>query len=125
MRLGHAILLTVLLLGLTGCSSNRGKLVGKWEATSATSKEMRDGLTFTMEFAEDGAFTFLLTDREKTMTYKGRYSLGMGDTISLKDIEPPLNGRTTSTELISISEDRLTLKSTSRDKTMTLVFKRL
>ena len=115
-----------LLLALAGCSSNRGKLVGKWEATSEKNKtELREGLTFVMEFRDDGTFTFTFTDDKETMTVTGEYSLGMGYVVFLKNVTPAIEGSDHSTEMIYINDDKLTLRSTYRDNPTTLTFRRV
>ena len=103
-----------------GCgSNNKGKIVGKWKATAVSGAGAEgmdlgaaagDGGMF-MEFTEDGRFKMYLSAMGQQMELgSGKYSLGMGDTVTLSDLSPPQDGKTTSRESITIKGDTMTLK---------------
>lgn len=120
--------LALALVFLVGCKSgNKDKIVGTWESTApippGTDKDL--GLKCTIEFTADGEFTIYesspSTPREALNS--GKYSLGDGDTVLLTDITPSKrDGRTSSTESISINGDALTMKF---DKSSSMTFKKV
>ena len=92
-------------LACTSCSSNNtGKIVGKWKASSADLGVPAD-VTVIYEFTADGRFTI----GGPGGSIGGKYSLGMGDNVSLSDINPPIDGKTKSREKIVIAGDVMTL----------------
>ena len=98
-------LLTAILL-TCGCkSNNKGKIEGKWSSIASTVKgqAVPEGL-LKLEFGTDGSLVY----STGPITFKGTYSLGMGDSVTLK-LDKELAGRKTHVEKVSISGDRLTM----------------
>jgi hypothetical protein len=126
-RLTFLASLFLALLLLAGCeSSNKGKIVGKWECADPSS--MAADLKGTnvqvfMEFTADQKFsmTAVVPGILKKDLTTGTYQLGMGDTVTLDGLSPPIDGKTKSRESISIVGDELRLK---QDKGPTVLFKR-
>jgi hypothetical protein len=95
-RVGFLVAFVGLALLAAGCSSNnKGKIVGKWTA---------GGGILTMEFTEDGQFIM-----SGAVNTKGKYSLGAGDSVTLSNLNPPMEGHTESREKITITGDTLLL----------------
>ena len=97
----------VLVLGVTGCSSNnKGKIEGtKWSSNAGNVKgQPLPAGALRLEFTSDGKLTY--TAGPKTFT--GTYSLGGGDTVTFH-LNQDLAGRKTHPEKISISGTTLTM----------------
>ena len=90
-------LVAAFALFAAGCeSNNKGKIVGKWQATGA--------VPLVFEFTADGRFIASAAGIELT---KGKYSLGMGDTVNLTELSPPMEGKTKGREKITITGDTM------------------
>jgi hypothetical protein len=97
----------VLVLGVTGCSSNnKGKIEGtKWSSNPTTVKgQPIPAGALRLEFTTDGKLTYVAGP----MTFTGTYSLGGGDTVTFH-LTQDLAGRKTHAEKISISGTTLTM----------------
>jgi hypothetical protein len=121
MRPASILRLTLLaaILMTCGCkSNNKGKIEGKWSSIASTvkGKAVPEGF-LTLEFGTDGSLVYAAGP----ITFKGTYSLGMGDNVTLK-LDKELAGRKNHTEKVSISGDRLTM--TDSDGTA-LTFKKV
>jgi uncharacterized protein (TIGR03066 family) len=108
MRIACGIVVGVLLLSATGCSNNKGKIVGKWQAVSGYN--IGPGVNFVMEFAADGKFSMTVSANGQGGTITGTYSLGAGDTVYLKNLSMPVSGSTNHSETITIKGDQLIMK---------------
>lgn len=90
-----------------GCkSNNKGKIEGtKWSSVASTVKgtPIPEGF-LRLEFGSDGSLVYSAGPK----TFKGTYSLGSGDNVTLKLTED-LAGRKNHVEKVSISGDRLTM----------------
>jgi hypothetical protein len=99
------VLLAALLLA-AGCSSNKGKIEGtKWSSQDANVKgQALPAGALTLEFGSDGSLVY----KAGPQTFKGTYSLGMGDNVTLK-LDQELAGRKNHVEKVVINGDRLTM----------------
>jgi hypothetical protein len=99
------VLLAALLLA-AGCSSNKGKIEGtKWSSQAANVKgQALPAGALTLEFGSDGSLVY----KAGPQTFKGTYSLGMGDNVTLK-LDQELAGRKNHVEKVVINGDRLTM----------------
>jgi hypothetical protein len=99
--------LLLLIMLMTGCSSkNKGKIEGTtWssQATSVKGTPIPEGFV-KLVFGADGSLTY----RMGPLTYKGKYSLGMGDNVTMT-FDQELEGKKTHVEKISINGDQLTM----------------
>jgi uncharacterized protein (TIGR03066 family) len=109
MRAARRVLFACLLLALPACASNnKGKIVGKWETLPG---EVPNGGVMTLEFMADGAMRLTVGIEKMILKdIKGKYSLGMGDTVMLSALSEPLEGQTASKEIITITGDKMTLQ---------------
>ncbi len=106
MRSARGILVACLLLVVPACmSKNKGKILGKWESTSAP-----PGVSMTLEFMADGRFSMGLVGPMVAKTITGKYSLGFGDAVTLSNLSEPISGSTTHRETITIVGSQLTMK---------------
>jgi hypothetical protein len=122
-----ALAVCALALCLASCSSsNKGKIVGKWKTVAMpdTAKQgIPAGATVDMyfEFTADGRFivtgevSFAGMKQTKEVA-TGKYSLGMGSTVTISDITPPLDGKSKSREKIVINGDTMTLDTEKGEK---------
>jgi hypothetical protein len=108
--------LTVLLaLAFTvGClSENRGKLEGtRWSSLAATFETPRGKIRrpngyVELHFHTDGSLYFIIQGKLRT----GKYTLGMGNAVTLY-LDEPVAGMKTHTETVTINGDRLTMTDT-------------
>ena len=116
MRRTAVLRLTVLLaFALTmGClSENKGKIEGtRWTSLAATFQTLRgsvrrpDGYV-EMHFHTDGSLYFIVQGKIHT----GKYSLGMGNAVTLY-LDEAVAGMKTHTETVVINGDRLTMTDT-------------
>ena len=121
MRVSRLAAVALVLLAVPACSSNRGKIVGKWESTGG-SVALPGGAKMILEFASNGKMTMAINAGIVSKTITGKYSLGMLNNVTLYDLSEALSGRTKHVEQISITGDQL--KMTDSDgKFMT--FKRM
>lgn len=107
----------------TACSSNnKGKIEGKWKATSIP--DMPAGVPagavqMVMEFTADGKMVMnmeLLGTKQEVMS--ADYSLGSGDWVFFTNMKPtPKDGKTKSKDKITITGDNLTIDD-EKGKTM-------
>lgn len=111
MRLPSVIRLAVvafLVCGVAGCNSNnKGKIEGtKWSSQATTIKgNAIPAGALTLEFTRDGKVTYTAGP----MTYTGKYSLGWGDTVTLR-LDQDLAGSKTHRERVTIANDQLTMR---------------
>jgi hypothetical protein len=108
----RAILICCCALTVTfaGCSSkNKGKIEGtKWSSHATTIKGQSLPAGFLkLEFGKDGSLVY----QAGPLTFRGKYSLGMGDKVTLKfDKELGNTGSKTHVESVEINGDTLTMK---------------
>ena len=121
-----AIRLAAVTLALVaaGCSSNNtGKIVGRWRADIADVPIGPDGPTDVVwEFTEDGTFTVsrVISGREPPITERvasGRYMLGLNDNVSFTNLDPPLEGKSRSSERVVVNGDTMTVGGRGKDRT--------
>ena len=101
------LVLSVMILFACGCSSkNKGKIEGtKWTSQASTVKGLPVPAGFLqLDFGADKSLTY----RIGPQTLSGTYSLGAGDTVTLR-LSQELAGRKDHVEKVSISGDRLTM----------------
>jgi hypothetical protein len=106
-RLLWAALAAALLLN-GGCSSkNKGKLEGtKWTSLPGVVKgnNLAAG-ALGLEFGKDGSLVYKTPQGE----FKGTYSLGMGESVTLH-LDRPLSNGKVHNERITVDGDKLTMK---------------
>ncbi|QDU20497.1 hypothetical protein [Urbifossiella limnaea] len=114
----------VLVLAAVGCESrNAGKIVGRWRADSVDLPVGPNGpADIVWEFTEDGKFTILrvIPDRAEPNTEKvaaGRYTLGLRDSVTLTNLDPPLDGQTKLSEQVVIDGDKMIVGGRGKDST--------
>jgi hypothetical protein len=98
-------LLLIALCG--GCASkNKGKIEGtQWSSLSATMKgQPIPAGSMRLQFSGDGKVVYQVGPQ----TYKGTYSLGFGDLVTLH-LNQQVAGRTTHTERVTIDGNKLTM----------------
>ncbi len=104
------VAVAVALLGATGCNSNnKGKIEGtRWTSQAGVVKGLNvpAGL-LELDFRATGGLVYRAGP--KTMT--GTYSLGWGDTVTLK-LDEPLAGRKNHAEKVVVNGDYLTMTDT-------------
>src|SRR5262249_2624151 len=103
MRVSHVVRCGLLLavFCVIGCASkNKGKIEGtKWSSQSAVVKgQSLPAGALKLEFRSDGSLVY----QAGPVTYTGRYSLGMGDYVTLK-LDQDLAGRKSHSEKVVIS----------------------
>ena len=82
-------LLAAFVLFAAGCgSNNKGKIVGKWLLYTNVTPNSENDVT---EFTADGQFS--VTNGPNVL--RGRYRLGAGDKVTLYDLDPLVDGKTT------------------------------
>ena len=108
MRIACGLVVGVLLLGATGCSNNKGKIVGKWQAVGGD--QFIQGLTFIMDFGADGKLTMTVGAMGQNKTITGNYSLGAGNTVYFKNLSQAISGSTNHAETIIITGDQMIMK---------------
>ncbi|MCI0701364.1 MAG: hypothetical protein L0241_09820 [Planctomycetia bacterium] len=115
------------------CSNNKGKIVGKWKATSWPGMDEKDkqvmqklggeeGFSIVIEFTDAGKMIGILnmnilgqTKTQEVMT--ADYKLGTGDWIFFTNMKPPAkDGKTESKDKIVISGDTMTIDTEKGDK---------
>jgi len=113
-----------LALVAAGCNSNStGKIVGRWRADITDAPIGPNGpADVVWEFTEDGSFTVfrVVPGRPPPNTDKvsaGRYLLGTGDSVTITNLDPPLDGKTRATERIVIDGDTMTVGGRGKDRT--------
>ena len=119
------VAVAALALMQTGCESvNAGLLEGtKWASAYVPDFKgisMR-GCNMTIEFKADGGLIMLLRTPYSAETYAGSWRTGPGHTVFFDDISPPINGKNSSLEEITIQGDILKMP----DSGETLVFTRV
>ena len=107
MRTVRGILVACLLLAVSACSNNKGKIVGKWESVSGSA--LAPGISVSLDFKADGNFTMTVQQMGASNTITGKYSLGMGDTVTLSNLSQAVSGRTTHQEKVTITGGQLTM----------------
>jgi uncharacterized protein (TIGR03066 family) len=121
MRVSRLAAVALVLLLVPACSSNRGKIVGKWESTGG-SVPLPGGAKMILEFTSNGKMSMTISAGIVNKTITGKYSLGMLNSVTLYDLSEALSGRTKHVEQVKITGDEL--KMTDSDgKFMT--FKRM
>ena len=111
MRVWRLALLALALLALPACSSNRGKIVGKWESTGGS--DLPPGGRIVLEFTAGGQMSMAVSGAGASLTINGKYRLGMFNSVTLYDLSTALSGRTTHVEQVTISGDQLTMKDSN------------
>jgi hypothetical protein len=114
---------TVALIA-AGCNSNNtGKIVGRWQADVADAPRGPNGPAGVVwEFAEDGSFTVSRVELgpagpNEIRVASGRYTLGLQDNVAFSNLDPPLEGKTRSSERIVIEGDTMTVGGRGKDRT--------
>jgi hypothetical protein len=127
------VLIASLVLLAAGCSSNnKGKIVGRWKATSfpglssqdaATLNQLGEGNVYViLEFTADGKMVGTATIKAFGQTINKEvmhadYSLGYGDWVHTSNMSPPLkNGMTKGKDKVVITGDTMTIDMESGDK---------
>lgn len=104
------VLASALLLLPTGCGSyNSGKIVGRWKTDAGGPQ---GPAVMVWEFSDDGVFTVEWVDPATGETQpkaRGRYSLGLRDNVLFTNLDPPLDGKTRTSEKIAIDGDTMTV----------------
>ena len=118
------LVVCALALSLASCSSNnKGKIVGKWKATSATDGAggaAADMLNLVMEFTADGNAVMTMSAGGKAETLlTAKYTLGTGDWVTLTAITPAKDGKAKSKDKIKISGDTMTIEGDGKGNVMT------
>lgn len=109
-----------LLLVAAGCKSdNTGKIVGRWRAVLADTPVAPVDIVW--EFAADGTFTVSQVEtgpagRNPVQVASGRYKLGWRDNVSFTNLDPPLDGKSRSSERIVIEGDTMTVGGRGQDR---------
>ncbi|MBN9523516.1 lipocalin family protein [bacterium] len=117
-------------VGAAGCKSkNEGVIVGKWRVDGTEFGIAKLGVgtqaSVVYEFTADKRFEVVATIRSggvtetKTLT-TGKYRLGEGYTVYLSDLTPPIDGKTSSTERIIITNNNTMSISADRPKPLLL-----
>lgn len=106
MRVSRLAAVALVLLAVPACSSNRGKIVGKWESTGG-SVPMPGGAKMVMEFTKDGKMSMQINAGFVSKTITGKYSLGMLNNVTLYDLSEALSGHTKHVEQVRITGDEL------------------
>ncbi len=120
-------LAAVAALALLGCgcgSNNSGKIVGRWKAgpTELGPIGPNGPADVVWEFTDNGVFnvTRVQTGGANPTAEKvasGRYTLGLRDSVSFADLNPPLDGKKRATEKIIIDGDTMTVGGSGKDRT--------
>ena len=99
------VLVVPTLMAFDDPSPNKGKIEGKWSSVASTVKGQAVPEGFLkLEFGKDGSLVY----SAGPITFKGTYSLGKGDSVTLK-LDKELAGRKTHVEKVTIKGDRLTM----------------
>lgn len=101
-----SLVLVAVVLGVSGCSSNAGKIEGtKWSSLPGTVKGIRvpQGM-LKLEFGKDHKLVY----RAGSHTFTGTYNLGMGSHVTF-NLTRELAGRKSHTETIEITGAKLTM----------------
>ena len=113
-----------LALVAAGCNSNNsGKIVGRWRADMTDAPLGPNGPADVIwEFADDGRFTVSRVELgpagpNGVRVAAGRYVLGMNDNVSFANLDPPLEGKTRSSERIVVEGDTMTVGGRGKDRT--------
>jgi hypothetical protein len=127
------VLLAALALIATGCgSNNKGKIEGKWKATSVPGMDEKekaalkmigeDNVAVIMEFTADGkmklsaSLNMLGKSQTKEMV-TADYKLGSGDWVFFSNMNPPpKDGKTKSKDKIVINGDTMTIDTEKGEK---------
>ncbi len=110
-----------LALAAAGCSSNNtGKIVGRWRADITDAPIGPADVVW--EFTEDGNFSVSSVvlgpaGPHARKVASGRYMLGMSDNVAFTNLDPPLDGKTRSSERIVIDGDTMTVGGRGKDRT--------
>lgn len=118
-----ALLLIVLCAASSGCGSNNaGRIVGTWKTLASEFEgipPMPGAQPIVVyEFTADGRFEMsavvkLLEVVQAKKLRTGRYTLGSGDTVNFTQLDPPSDGKTASSEQITIVGDNMTIQLTN------------
>lgn len=136
MRLSARPLALIAVCGLamlcTACgSNNKGKIVGKWKATSfpgmdetakANLKKMGDdAFSLVIEFKPDGKMVGTMTinmlgKSQTEQVMSADYALGKGDWVNFTNMNPPQEGKSQSKDKVVIQGDTMTLETEKGEK---------
>ena len=109
----------------SGCESVNAGILGGTKWASAYVPDFKGismrGCNMTMEFKADGGLIVQLRTPYTTETYGGKWRTGPGHAVFFDDISPPINGKNSSVEKITIQGDVLKMP----DSGETLVFTRI
>jgi hypothetical protein len=113
LRAVAVLAVAVVSVGQCGCKSvNEGKL----EDTKWSSAYIPDfhgisgrGLAMDMRFSAAGKFQIKLYGMGRSFTFTGDYRLGTGHTVYLENVVPPLDGHSTYTEHITVTDDTMVM----------------
>ena len=110
MRTARGILVACLLLAVSACSNNRGKIVGKWQCIDAGGV-VPPGIDMKVEFTADGRFIMTLSGMGMSQSITAKYSLGMGDTVTFSDFSVAMpNGEKRARDDIKINGNDMSMK---------------
>jgi hypothetical protein len=110
MRTARGILVCCLLLAVSACSNNKGKIVGKWQCIDAGGV-VPPGIDMKVEFTADGKFIMTLSGMGMSQSITAKYSLGMGDTVTFSDFSVAMpNGEKRARDDIKINGNDMTMK---------------
>lgn len=119
-RLGTAVAVALLAVGMSGCESNN---VGLLEDTKWGSAYVPDfkgitgrGVTMSLTFHADERFVMGVSGPAVHQMINGKWKLGWADNVTLYDLTPELGGRSTHTEKVVVSGDTLTMSDSDGTK---------
>jgi hypothetical protein len=112
MRRARLLALVVLLplACAAGCSNNKGKIEGtRWRSEAGTilGRQVPFGY-LQLDFGADGSLVYYAGPR----TFKGKYVLGAGNTVTF-EIEPPLAGKKSHAETIEVYGEKMTVRDSN------------
>jgi uncharacterized protein (TIGR03066 family) len=108
MRISRLAVVALVLLAVPACSSNRGKIVGKWASTGGN-VPLAPGERRALEFSADGTLTYTTDAGYVSRSVTGRYSLWVGDAVNIT-FDQDVAGRKRHRETVTIRGDELTMK---------------
>lgn len=127
-RVSALLVVSAVALAAAACgSNNKGKIEGKWKATSIPDlpANVPAGMVnMVMEFTPDGRMVTnmeMLGTKQEVMS--ANYSLGTGDWVNFTNMKPAQkDGKTKSRDKVVINGDTMTFQD---DKGKTLTFARM
>jgi len=111
------LIVCLLAVATTSCSNNSGKIVGKWQAQGRFADD-NSGATV-LEFTSDGRYIWSIGNDE---ILTAKYSLGAGDSVTLRDVSLPQKGGFTKVGVkVTIKGDTMTWKQDDGTFTLTRI----